>query len=91
MKHVNYFSKTSTEIATTGMYKYTKIFVDAQTPILDVLEYTAFKGTGYVQVVVHNASHKAYKGMGKYFDTLDTAIANYKKREIKALLISLKD
>lgn len=42
--------------------------------------------SSYVQVFVNNASHQAWRGMGKRFDSLDLAIANYKSSAVKAML-----
>ena len=36
-----------------------------------------------VNVLVKNASHKAYRGMGKFFTSFDDAINNYKSVEVK--------
>ncbi len=43
----------------------------------------------YVNVVVNNASHQAYRGMGKEFATLQAAEANYKCPQIKAMIRSM--
>jgi ribosomal protein L31 len=39
-----------------------------------------------VNVVVQNASHKAWGGMGKFFPTKQTAIDSYKSGEMKAII-----
>ena len=43
----------------------------------------------YVRVIVQNASHRAWKGMGKQFPTIAAAIENYKSADVKAMLESL--
>ena len=39
-----------------------------------------------LQVCCKNASHKVWKGLGRYFDNIDDAIAGYKSGEMKALI-----
>ena len=45
---------------------------------------------GKWNVVVENGSHKAFRGMGKLFDSADHAIAAYKQSSIKAALVEAK-
>jgi hypothetical protein len=55
----------------------------------DGLECTILKVTGrmnYVNVIIHNASHKAYRGNGKDFASIEEAKAHYKSPKIKAML-----
>lgn len=40
----------------------------------------------YISVIVQNASHRAWRGLGKRFDDIATAIANYKTPAIKAMI-----
>jgi hypothetical protein len=40
----------------------------------------------YIAVTVQNASNRAWRGPGKNFRDLDTALANYKTAEIRAML-----
>lgn len=40
----------------------------------------------YVQVIVQNASNRAWRGMGKRFATVDAAVANYKTAEVRAMI-----
>jgi ribosomal protein L31 len=44
------------------------------------------KSKDSVQVVIKNASHNAYKGMGKFFNNMNEAIENYKNKKIIAAL-----
>jgi len=39
-----------------------------------------------VRVIVQNASHKVWRGAGKYFATVDAAVANYKSDAVKAMI-----
>ena len=41
---------------------------------------------GSLQVCCKNASHKAFKGSGRYFDNIDEAINGYKSDEMVALI-----
>lgn len=43
-------------------------------------------GNHGVQVCTKNAAHKVWRGMGKRFDSKETAIANYKSAEMKAII-----
>lgn len=40
----------------------------------------------YINVIILNAAHKAWKGNGKFFSTIDAAMANYKDVKIKAMI-----
>jgi hypothetical protein len=40
----------------------------------------------YLQIVVQNASNRAWRGMGKHFPTLEVALAAYKTAEIRAMI-----
>lgn len=39
-----------------------------------------------VQVIVDNASHRAFQGMGKTFATFEDALSNYKSPKLKAMI-----
>lgn len=39
-----------------------------------------------VRVIVQNAAHKAYRGMGKHFANEAAALANYKRADIRAMI-----
>jgi hypothetical protein len=41
---------------------------------------------GGVDVIVENASHKAWGGMGKRFQNKQAAVENYKSSEIKEII-----
>lgn len=41
---------------------------------------------GYVMVCNLNASHRAWGGMGKRFDSLEAALANYKSSAMRAMI-----
>lgn len=40
----------------------------------------------YVRVLVNNASHKAWRGMGKTFPSVDAAVANYKTGAVRSMI-----
>jgi hypothetical protein len=42
--------------------------------------------TNYVQVIVQNAMHRAYRGMGKRFATVETALKAYKTDAVRAMI-----
>lgn len=43
-----------------------------------------------LQIICMNASHKAFRGHGKFFNTFDDALKNYKSSEMKAMIESVK-
>lgn len=47
--------------------------------------------TSYIRVIVQNAAHKAYRGFGKQFTTIQAALANYKNADIRAMLGYLQE
>lgn len=44
----------------------------------------------YVNVTVNNAMHRAFRGIGKDFETFEQALANYKDAKIKAMIEAAK-
>lgn len=42
--------------------------------------------TNYVQVIVQNAMHRAYRGMGKRFATVETALKAYKTDAVRSMI-----
>jgi hypothetical protein len=46
----------------------------------------ALRNAPAVQVIVQNASHRVWRGMGKRFPTIEAAVANYRTPEIRALI-----
>lgn len=44
-----------------------------------------------VRVVLQNASHRVWRGMGKNFASWDDAIAAYKTADIRALIETARD
>jgi len=53
---------------------------------------TAFisKSDGSVNICAINASHNAWRGTGKYFDSLDEAESNYKSAKMKTFIVLVK-
>lgn len=45
-----------------------------------------FAADGRINVGVQNASHRIWKGSGKFFSSWDDAVGAYKSGEMKALL-----
>jgi len=40
-----------------------------------------------VQVIVQNAAHKCWRGMGKHFSSLEQALSAYKTETIRAMIL----
>ena len=75
---------TSNNIETINGYTY-KTF----TAIYNNKEVSVMKVTGnrnFVNIMYKNAMSKAYRGMGKEFDTIEQALENYKDVSIKAII-----
>jgi len=49
---------------------------------------SVFIGDSYINVVCKNASHRAWGGMGKCFETIEQAIGAYKSNEMKTIIKS---
>jgi ribosomal protein L31 len=45
----------------------------------------------YINIRVCNAAHRAWKGMGKTFATVEQALANYRTAEIRAIIQAARD
>ena len=45
-----------------------------------------FIGRSYINVTVKNASHRAWKGAGKSFNSFEEALNNYKSVEVRLAL-----
>lgn len=39
-----------------------------------------------IRVICQNAAHKAWSGMGRFFSSINDAMAGYKKQEMKDLI-----
>lgn len=39
-----------------------------------------------VQVICQNAAHKVWRGMGRRFESVELALANYKSGEMRAII-----
>lgn len=46
----------------------------------------AVKPKGALQVIVHNAANRCWKGLGKSYPNAEAAVAAYKTAEIKAMI-----
>lgn len=44
-----------------------------------------------VQVIVHNAANRCWRGMGKNYPTIDKALAAYKTPEVRAIIQAAAD
>jgi hypothetical protein len=42
--------------------------------------------TNYVQVIVQNACHRAWRGMGRRFATVEAALAAYKTAAVRTMI-----
>ena len=71
---------------TTGGRKYITLDIT-----VDNKEVQITKGPYGVNVLYKNAMHKVYRGIGKSFDNIDLAIANYKDRKIVIALEEAKE
>lgn len=60
---------------------------------VDTIEITTWVNFkyNYIQVIVKNASHKAWRGMGRQFNDFQSAIEAYKSVKVKAALEFVRD
>jgi hypothetical protein len=49
---------------------------------------SVYIGSSYINVLCKNASHRAWGGLGKTFQTAEEAVAGYKTSEMKAIIQS---
>ena len=78
---------TSEMTQTIGNSEYRYIGLATEKAAINVTIASGFDS--HVRVIVQNASHRAWRGVGKRFNTLAEAIANYKSGAVKAMLESL--
>lgn len=67
-----------------GEYTFFELATEKQEMFVNV-------GPVAVRVCVKNASHKAYRGMGRSFETIEDAIAGYKSAACKTMLEYVQD
>ena len=74
--------KNETETANNSTYNYNTVQVETRT-----IDITVVTGRfNYINVTVNNAMQRAWKGLGKRFETIAEALENYKDPKIKAAL-----
>lgn len=56
-----------------------------------VSAYVGVEKGGALQVCTMNASHKVWRGCGKYFRTTSEALENYRSAEMKAIIAAAVD
>lgn len=72
---------TNNETETVNGRTYTYLNV-----IVETKEVSVTKAKDYINVIVKNASNKAFRGTGKDFQSFDQAIQNYKDSKIIAAI-----
>ena len=75
---------TSNNIETIRGYTYKTFEAVYNNKTVSVMQVTG--NSNYVVVMYKNAAHKAYRGMGKQFSTIQEALNNYKDASIKAII-----
>lgn len=80
-----------TEIERKTMYGSDYVFVSLHTDRHAASVIIAKGHANYVQVTVKNASHRAYRGAGKRFLTVEAAIASYKTKAIRSMIEAAAD
>ena len=79
-------SSASTTNQNGSTYKSFEIVCENKSAIIMVVS----GKINYVNVTVNNASHRAFRGLGKDFPTFEAAIENYKDSKIKAMIEAAK-
>jgi hypothetical protein len=75
--------ETHSFVAEVGLYE--TICFDCEGQKVTVTNFTG-KHSSKVNVTVHNATQKAFRGLGKDFDTIEKALEHYKSNKIRAAL-----
>ena len=79
-------TKQTEEYINGSLYCYTNLQVDAK-----AISMLCVSGkSNYVNVMVKNAAHKAYAGLGKQFKSITEACESYKDAKIVAMLTCVK-
>jgi hypothetical protein len=75
-------NEVTSQVASGNAYTYVEMTCEKHTALVVVVR----GGSNYIRVVVQNASNKAWKGMGKRFDTVADALAKYKTAAIRTMI-----
>jgi hypothetical protein len=73
-------TRMTEQTLSSGRYVYVEMTAGKHTATISV------EPKGALRVIVQNASHRAWRGMGKYFGRIDQALASYKTEAVKAMI-----
>ena len=79
-------SSTSITNQNGSTYKSFEMVCENKSAIVMVV----FGKINYVNVTVNNASHRAFRGLGKDFANFEQALSNYSDSKIKAMIEAAK-
>lgn len=75
-------TSTSHQSALGNEYVYVELACGKQKALVVICR----GASSYVQVIVQNAMHRAYRGFGKRFASVDSAIKAYKTDAVRAMI-----
>jgi metal-sulfur cluster biosynthetic enzyme len=81
--------QSASRISGTGLYE-TTVYEIANTKVTITKFTSVCNLKDYINVTVHNAMNRAYKGFGKQFPNVEKALEHYSNKKIQAILVSLK-
>lgn len=74
--------ETSRQTALGNEYLYVEMVCGKHSALVVVCR----GATNYVQVIVQNAMNRAWRGMGKRFANVETAVAAYKTQAVRSMI-----
>jgi hypothetical protein len=75
-------NETSRQTAMGNDYLYVEMTCGKHSALVIVCR----GATNYVQVIVQNAAHRAYRGMGKRFASMEAALNAYKTAAVRGMI-----
>lgn len=75
-------NEVTNQVAMGSVYTYVEMTCEKHSALVVVVR----GDVNYVRVVVQNAANRAWRGMGKQFDTAAEAIAKYKTAAIRSMI-----
>jgi hypothetical protein len=81
---------TTAAISTHGLYQSSRLACEGQECTITIFTPIIDRSNGYINVTVHNAAQKAFRGMGIDYENTAQALAAYKNPKILAMINELQ-
>jgi hypothetical protein len=75
-------NEVTNQVACGNAYTYVDMTCEKHSALVVIVR----GSSNYIRVVVQNASNRAWRGMGKQFDTVAEALAKYKTLAIRSMI-----